>query len=383
MNTRVLDPHAERQARVVLHYWGRRGGGSHFTLSLAQHLSPSVEVFLSLSRHNDDMETFKASGLPILDIDRPKLSTLWRQGWTLLWQLKRHADALAALKPDAVIITMNSPFAWPFIHALRRRDLKVIYVAHDSEPHPGDYAATWQRTTQDLLIRTADRVVALSNAVAERIVERLPVAKPKISVVPIETIYPSSGADSPPRPEGSPVRLLFYGRLLPYKGLKLLAQALEPMKAQSGWRLTIAGAGPLENDVRRWFSGWEQVDLQLGWVSDLQTDILYASHDLLLCPYSEASQSGVVAVATSWGMPSLVMPTGALPEQIDFGRAGLIARTTDAEGFRQALEEILAQPGCMQELSEQSKALRAERQAHRGWFSLVEPIPSKVSAPAG
>jgi glycosyltransferase involved in cell wall biosynthesis len=384
MNTRVLDPHPGKRARVVLHYWGRRGGGSHFTLSLAQHLSPEAEVFLSLSRYNDDMEAFKASGFPILDIDRPKLSTLWRQGWSLPWQLKRHAEALTALRPDAVIITMNSPFAWPFIRSLRKRGLKVIYVAHDSEPHPGDYAAAWQRTTQDLLIRNADRVVALSNIVAGRIVERLPVAKNKISVVPIETIYPSLGTDKPsPQPGGSPVRLLFYGRLLSYKGLDLLAQALEPMKARAGWRLTIAGAGPLEDDVRRRFAGWEQVDLQLGWVSDSQTDRLYSSHDLLLCPYTEASQSGVVAMAISWGMPSLVMPTGALPEQIGFGAAGLVAKALDAEGFRQTLEEALLQPDRLQELSKQAQALLAERQAHRGWFSLIGADAEGSSQPTG
>lgn len=384
MNSRVFDPHSARRARVVLHYWGRRGGGSHFTLNLAQHLRPSAEVFLSLSRHNEDMEAFKAASLPILDIDRPSLTTLWRQGWALPRRLKHHAEALAALEPDAVIITMNSPFAWPFIHCLRRRGLKVIYVAHDSEPHPGDYAAIWQRWTQDLLIRNADGVVALSNAVAGRIGERLPVAKSKVSIVPLETIYPSLGTETRSLQSGDgPVRLLFYGRLLPYKGLELLAEALAPLKGRAGWRLTIAGSGPLEDDVRRWFARWKQVDLQLGWVSDLQTDSLYSSHDLLLCPYTEASQSGAVAMAISWGMPSLVMPTGALPEQIGFGKAGLIAKSLDAGGFRLALEEALAEPGHMQELSRQAKALLAERQAHRGWLSLIGAETMTKKQPAG
>lgn len=202
-----------RSRRVILHYWGRRGGGSQVTLNLAQHLTSSkhkAEVFFSLAQQNSDVEMFRASGLPILTFDRPGLCNLWRKTWTLPQQLRRHADALAALKPNAVIMTMNSPFAWPFIHLLKRRQLRVIYVAHDAEPHPGDYAQLWQRVTQDRLIRAADQIVTLSRNVATRIARRLPAAASKTVVVPLEAIYPTERMPTETRPVPSgPVQLLF------------------------------------------------------------------------------------------------------------------------------------------------------------------------------
>lgn len=364
--------------RVVLHYWGRRGGGSLLTLLLAQYLTESpapAEVILSITKQNSDIRAFEASGLPLLTIDRPKLRNLWRTAWFLPIRLTEHANALAALKPDAVIMTMNSPFAWPFIRALQRRDLKVIYVAHDAEPHPGDYAATWQRVTQDLLIKAADRVVTLSSNVSRRLAERIPASGSKTSVIPLEAVYPTKRAR--PRDQQStdePVRLLFYGRLLPYKGLDLLAQALQPLKDSPRWRLTLAGSGPLEPEVRRAFANWPQVDLELGWISDQRTAELFSSHHLLLCPYREASQSGVIAEALSWAMPSLVMPAGALPEQIGHGAAGLIARTGDAEGFQDALRSVLDQPSSLTALSRGAAALLNERRDRRDWAKLIKSL---------
>lgn len=366
----------ERHLKVIIHYWGYRGGGSKLAMLLTQKLKSAhrpVEIILSLAEQNADIEMFRKTGVPITTIDRPNLSTLWRKAWSLPFKLEKHANTLASFKPDAVVITMNSPFAWPFIRALKNRGIKVLYVVHDAEPHPGDYARLWQRLTQDQLIRGADRVVALSRSVAERLRDRIPASADKISVVPLENVYPTNRASLHDfQYAGSTLRFLFYGRLLPYKGLDLLAQALEPLKVYPNWQLTIAGSGPLAPNVRRAFAGLPQVNLELDWITEQRTVELFSSHHLLLCPYSEASQSGVIAEALSWAMPCAVMPTGALPEQIGFGAAGLIADTMDADGFRRSLQTILEQPSRLTELSRGAASLLQDRQNRDDWITLTE-----------
>jgi glycosyltransferase involved in cell wall biosynthesis len=361
---------------VVLHYWGSRGGGSLFTRLLGQYLRAAhspPDVFFSLYCGNHDMEAFEATGLTILTVDRPSLSTLWHRIWSLPKHLRMHADKLVSLKPNAVIMTMNSPFAWPFIRMLQKRGLKVFYVAHDATPHPGDYAALWQRVTQDLLIKRADGVIALSKSVAQRVAERLPAAAGKISVMSLEGLYPTKRTSLPERKDlREPVRLLFYGRLLPYKGLDRLAQALDPLRSRLDWKLTIAGAGPLEMHVREIFAGWTQVDLELGWISEERTSELFSTHHLLLCPYTEASQSGVIADALSWAMPCLVMPTGALPEQIGFGLAGIVAESTDVDGLRRSLQTVFESPNLLVELSQGAALFLAKRQTEVNWDRLIE-----------
>jgi glycosyltransferase involved in cell wall biosynthesis len=270
-------------------------------------------------------------------------------------------------------MTMNSPFAWPFIRMLQRRGLNVFYIAHDAEPHPGDYALAWQRTTQDLLVRCADRIITLSASVAEQLANRIPASALKTTVIPLETVFPIQRNERHDMPAiGETVRLLFYGRLIPYKGLDLLAHALTPLQDRTDWSLTIAGSGPLESEIRNVFASWPQVELELGWISDDRTAELFSSHHLLLCPYVEASQSGVVAQALTWALPSLVMPAGALPDQIGGEMAGAVAKAMTADAFRRALEGILDRPESLKEFSRGATKLMAKRQAVSEWTRLIE-----------
>jgi glycosyltransferase involved in cell wall biosynthesis len=231
--------------------------------------------------------------------------------------------------------------------------------------------------TQDVLIKRADHIVALSGHVLKQVAERHSIPTSKASCIPLETIYPIKRTRLLDfRPNSEPTRLLFYGRLLPYKGLDVLAEALKSFKSQPDWQLTIAGSGPLEETIRKDFADWPQVNLELGWISNQRTDELFSSHHLLLSPYTEASQSGVVAEALSWALPSLVMPTGALPEQIGFGVAGLIAQTADAHGLRQALQMVLEEPECLMDLSHGASKLLAERTVSQRWMEVLKGMPT-------
>jgi glycosyltransferase involved in cell wall biosynthesis len=153
--------------------------------------------------------------------------------------------------------------------------------------------------------------------------------------------------------------------LIRYKGFDLLAQALQPISRDSRWTLTIVGSGPLEAEVRRAFSDWAQVTLVLGWQPRDQIERLLTEHDLLLCPYVEASQSGVVAEALAVGLPSAVMPVGALPEQVGRGRGGLVANDTTAAALARLLQAVLDNPALLMEVSAGALSLFQERRNAR------------------
>jgi len=62
---------------------------------------------------------------------------------------------------------------------------------------------------------------------------------------------------------------------------------------------------------------------------------------VVLAPYREASQSGVAAQAMARGRPVVATPVGALPEQLDGGRAGWLADAASADAFGEALMRAL------------------------------------------
>jgi len=280
---------------------------------------------------------------------------------------------IQAFRPQVAVIPMNFALAWPYCQAFARRRIPYIYVVHDAAPHPGDYARLWQSRMQRLLIREAAGVVALSDHVAGQI-DASGLARGRgCTVIPLSAHDAASRATPRETPSG-PLSLLFLGRLLPYKGLSLLAEALAPLRQHRGWRLTVAGEGPQAEEVRALFADMPQVDLRLARLGEEEVDGLIRDHDVLVCPYLEASQSGVIAEALYQGMPSLVTPVGGLPEQIGFGRAGWVARAVSAAALTDALRELLEQPGALEPMSRGALDLVRVAGAGEAWASLIERV---------
>jgi glycosyltransferase involved in cell wall biosynthesis len=70
-------------------------------------------------------------------------------------------------------------------------------------------------------------------------------------------------------------------------------------------------------------------------------DDAIAHHDILICPYEEASQSGIIAEAQADGMPAVVTPVGGLAEQIGYGLAGWPAATATAADLSLAIRKAI------------------------------------------
>jgi glycosyltransferase involved in cell wall biosynthesis len=94
-------------------------------------------------------------------------------------------------------------------------------------------------------------------------------------------------------------------------------------------------------------------------------------HDALICPYTEASQSGVVAEAMSWGLPALVTPVGGLPEQVGSGRGGIVTSDVSPDSLRQSLLTLLTDRTRLEALSGGALKLVAERRSQSRWPALV------------
>lgn len=331
--------------RVMIWYWGTGGAGIRLTDRVAAALASVIgagNVAVSCHAGNAWRDRLAARGHPVSMVagaagqDRrvalalqaaPRLLALRRQ-------LRRH-------RPDAILIPMNFALAWPLALLPRMMGIPLVYMAHDAEPHSGDFAPRLQRLTQDRLVRAASSLIAPSSHTARRLAQIHPKAPPA-TVLPLASLLAPRRAEPRPAPDG-PVRLLFLGRLIAYKGLTLLAEALGAFRDRKDWTLTIAGAGPEERGVRAAFAGWPQVDLSmLRRLDEEEIEALVDRHDVLVSPYLDASQSGAVPEALAAGMPCLVTPVGGLAEQIGQGRAGWIAAGASVDGLRAAIGQVLA-----------------------------------------
>lgn len=115
------------------------------------------------------------------------------------------------------------------------------------------------------------------------------------------------------RPPGSPLKVLFVGRLLGWKGVHLAIRAVaEAVGRGSDLQFTIVGSGPYEDVLRRLAAGLGLSE-RIGWIPRLsQADLfeLYGSMHCLLFPSLHDSSGNVVLEAQANGLPVVCLDLG-------------------------------------------------------------------------
>ena len=304
--------------RVLVWQWGRRGAGPRFAACLADALRgrPGVEVTLSLNR---DAEIMRGECPPRCEMPvrtyGGMVSFLLRFV-TAPFALPLLIARLRRFRPDLAICAMPGPLDLLMAAAVKLLGGRLVVIVHDAEPHLGD-GFPMQMVLQRLLCRWADGLAALCGHVADR-VRRQGLHRP---LIPFE--HPPFGFDIPaearpplrPRlgPPQEPLRLLCFGRLLPYKGLDLLAAALADCSGPLHVR--VIGLGP-ESPALDALRACPGVTVENRWVPEQEIGEILAWSDALILPYREASQSGVAAAAIAAGRPVIATRVGGLREQL-------------------------------------------------------------------
>jgi glycosyltransferase involved in cell wall biosynthesis len=78
-----------------------------------------------------------------------------------------------------------------------------------------------------------------------------------------------------------------------------------------------------------------------GWVSQEQTEELFARASVIALPYIEATQSGIVPTAYAYAKPVVASNVGGLPSQVDDGRTGFLVPPGDVEALADRIVQLL------------------------------------------
>lgn len=324
--------------RILIWFWSHGGGGSQFAVNLAGRLRRDFgddNVALSMKLGDPVAQAALQEGIEVRLADivshrgRPLAS---------FWGLKAASAIIAdhAADADVVVAAMNFATLAPLSLGLKR---PLVYCAHDPVPHPGDYAAIGQRVSQSILLKRADRVVGHSNYAAH-ILARDPSVAAKLVVAPLQSVFRPVACER--RPSVTVKRLLFAGRMIAYKGGALLADCLDLIRKKEGWCLSIVGAGPAMTEALRKRFNHPQIDVfRPEFIEREEFSRYFAASDVVMLPYLEASQSGVVAEALAHSRPCLVTPVGALVEQIGEGEGGWVAGDATPRALADTLAEVL------------------------------------------
>jgi glycosyltransferase involved in cell wall biosynthesis len=129
--------------------------------------------------------------------------------------------------------------------------------------------------------------------------------------------------------------ILFYGRLVPYKGVEFLLDAFKKInKKHTNLQLIVAGGGEpyfiIENDLKNFIF----INKHL---SDSEIVELHQNSDLIICPYTSASQSGIVMTSFLFNKPIIASKVGAFEEVIENMKTGVLVPPSDVNALIEAI----------------------------------------------
>lgn len=328
--------------RILVWQWGRRGAGPRFAACLAGGFAalPGIEAMLALS---SGAEILRGPDPPRCDLALPLYEGVPGLAWrgllapvfvarTTRW-MRRTAPALA-------VCAMPGPLDLLMAASLRRAGVPMALVVHDADPHPGDATPFLFRLNR-ALVRRADGVIALSDHVSDRLRAQGALGPGVTLVRAGHPPFAFGDAPPPPRPHGGPLRVLSFGRLLPYKGLDLLAEALVRL-GKRDMTVRVVGQGP-ESAALDALRALPDVEVENRWVAEGEIGALIAWTDLLVLPYREASQSGPAAIALAAGRFVLATRVGGLVQQLGGEKLATLCEP-DAASIASALDRFISAP---------------------------------------
>lgn len=142
--------------------------------------------------------------------------------------------------------------------------------------------------------------------------------------------------------------ILHFGRILPYKGIDVLIDAVKIVQKQKPVHLIIAGNGnPYFS-----FEGIESYEFINRTITNKEIIELIKKSDMVVCPYKSASQSGIPLTVFLFNKPIIASNVGAFKEVIDTNVNGILIDIISGFDFSEAILKLVHNPDLSKKMSE-------------------------------
>jgi D-inositol-3-phosphate glycosyltransferase len=236
---------------------------------------------------------------------------------------------------------------------------KVVFTAHNVNAARRDSKdSLLNRITLRIQYQLADHIFVHTEKMKSELMVDFGVPANRATVIPFGINNAVPHTDLTPaaaksrlgiRPEQK--MLLFFGRIGPYKGLEYLVDAFEKLVAiDETYTLVIAGKpkggaesylASIRARIKRDFRPGRVIE-KIEFIPDEDTEVYFKAADVLMLPYTEVFQSGVLFLGYSFGLPVIATDIGSMSEGIADGSTGLLAKPRDAADLARAIGDYFA-----------------------------------------
>jgi glycosyltransferase involved in cell wall biosynthesis len=240
-----------------------------------------------------------------------------------------------------------------FIRYLKIKHIKVIYTVHNFLPHN-----TEDQFFNDYfkIYKSVDIIITLTEYVKNLIVQKMGIPEEKIMVIPhmnfapIVQFYYKNPDLKKAKKNTDQKTILFFGGISPYKGLDVLIHSFKKVKASyPNCILKICGNSSgdfsqYNNLIENLGIDKNSIKLDIRFIKMKESIEILKEADLVVLPYKNSSQSGVIPFANTLGVPVIATCVGGIPEMIKEGMSGYCVLPNDPDFLAEKITEVLRNP---------------------------------------
>jgi glycosyltransferase involved in cell wall biosynthesis len=235
------------------------------------------------------------------------------------------------------------------------RKKKFIYTVHDLENHSGEQAKNIlaKKFNHNILKSNSD-VIIQNKTDYRKVIEKYHKQTDTIHFIPfgqleIYRYYDTSGINVPESD------ILFFGRISPYKGIEYFIKAVQMLKKDiPKVKAVIAGSGKFYFDTRK-IEQDKSFTIINKFIQSNELVALIKASKIVICPYTDATQSGVALTAFVFNKPVIATDTGGFKDVIKNGLNGYIVPVKNEEAIYEKAKLLLENPNLIKKMSENIK----------------------------
>lgn len=251
----------------------------------------------------------------------------------------------------------------PFI-----KKTQIIHTVHDLVAHSGEGNDRISFMTKYVL-RKSERVIFQNkdDLTHVRTIKKL---GPKSTFIPIGplSVYRTFSNRCCNKPD---IDILFFGRISKYKGLEHLLEALNKLDQLHFFsKVVIAGNGDYDFGLDQYDFG-----IKLNFInqhlsnSDL-VDLIERSR-IVVCPYTDATQSGVLMTAIAFNRPVIATAVNGFKDVIINGVNGILVEPNNSVALEDAIKLVLTNINLQKRITEN---LRNDALGEFSWPKIVKSL---------
>lgn len=302
----------------------------------------------------------KTFGLPNLFFIRtlPQKNSIISSGTRFLFDCLCLKRKFKDISFDMAVSTFFNTFELTVLKFVRCR--KKISICHDPVPHSNMDDTARKRFEKRM--QQFDGYIVLTRSF-------IPILKEKYQIPDAHIFYMRHGLmeyqhSLTEKPSADPLKeinFLFFGRILDYKGLHLLADAYRIVSDQyKNVSLTIAGNGNFD-PYRDEYGSLPNIRIVNCYIENNEIEHFFSTgNTIVVLPYLDSTQSGVIPIAFDFGVPVIASDTEGLTEQLFDGTYGTLFERGNPAALAETMLEYLRSP---EKYETESKKMRTGRNA--------------------